>query len=334
MKKHTRLAFDKYAQRLAQLNDTASVAQTFGVDPSIQQKLETKIQESSEFLGKINVIGVTELEGDKLGLGISGPIAGRTNTDKGDRKTRDLASLDDQRYRCEKTNFDTHIKYQTLDAWAKFPDFQQRIANVILQRQALDRMVIGFHGTSVAADTDIVKYPMLEDVNIGWLEHYRRQAPQRVLHEGKTPGKVVIGAGGDYANLDATVFDALNLLDPWYQKDAGLVAIVGRALLHDKYFPLVNTKQAPTETLAADIVISQKRIGGLQAATVPYFPDNTILITRFDNLSIYWQESARRRRVVDEAKRDRIENYESSNDAYVIEDYGLGAMIENIELVA
>jgi P2 family phage major capsid protein len=124
------------------------------------------------------------------------------------------------------------------------------------------------------------------------------------------------------------------LLDPWYQQDSGLVAIVGRALLHDKYFPLVNTKQAPTETLAADIVISQKRIGGLQAATVPYFPEHAILITRFDNLSIYWQEGGRRRRVVDEAKRDRIENYESSNDAYVVEDFGLGAFIENIELVA
>ncbi|WP_211465684.1 phage major capsid protein, P2 family [Collimonas silvisoli] len=334
MKKITRVAFDKYTARLAQLNDTGSVAQTFGVDPSVQQRLETKIQESSEFLGKINIIGVTELEGDKLGLGMSGPIASRTNTDKADRKTRDLSTLDSQRYRCEKTNFDTHIKYQTLDAWAKFPDFQQRIANTVLQRQALDRMVIGFHGTSVAADTDIEKNPMLEDVNIGWLEHYRKQAPQRVMHEGKETGKVVIGAGGDYANLDATVYDALTLLDPWYQKDNGLVAIVGRALLHDKYFPLVNTKQAPTETLAADIVISQKRIGGLQAVTVPYFPDNTILITRFDNLSIYWQEGGRRRRVVDEAKRDRIENYESSNDAYVVEEFGLGAMIENIRLVA
>ncbi|PFH10874.1 P2 family phage major capsid protein [Collimonas sp. PA-H2] len=334
MKKQTRLAFDKYTARLAQLNDTTSVAQVFGVDPSIQQKLETKMQESSDFLKSVNIIGVTELESEKLGLGISGPIASRTNTDKADRKTRDLSTMDNQRYRCEKTNFDTHIGYAKLDAWAKFPDFQQRIANNILQRQSLDRMVIGFHGTSVAADTDIMKNPMLEDVNIGWLEHYRRQAPQRVLHEGKTAGKVVIGTGGDYANLDATVFDAINLLDPWYQKDSGLVAIVGRALLHDKYFPLVNTKQAPTETLAADIVISQKRIGGLQAVTVPYFPDNAILITRFDNLSIYWQEGGRRRRVVDEAKRDRIENYESSNDAYVIEDYGLGAMVENIQLVA
>ena len=34
-----------------------------------------------------------------------------------------------------------------------------------------------------------------------------------------------------------------------------------------------------------------------------------------------------------QAKRDRIENYESSNDAYVVEDFGLGALLENIELV-
>lgn len=332
MKKETRIVFDKYAQRLAQLNDTGSVAQTFNVDPSIQQKLETKMQESSEFLSKINIIGVTEQEGQKLGLGISGPIASRTNTEKGDRKTRDLSTLNRQRYRCEKTNFDTHIGYAKLDAWAKFPDFQNRIARQILIRQGLDRMVIGFNGTKIASDTDIAAYPLLQDVNKGWLQHYREQAPQRVMHEGQTPGKVVIGPDGDYANLDAAVYDAINLLDPWFQKDNGLVAIVGRTLLHDKYFPLINTKQAPTETLAADIIISQKRIGSLQAASVPYFPDNAILITRFDNLSIYWQEGGRRRRVVDEAKRDRIENYESSNDAYVVEDFGLGAMIENVEL--
>lgn len=70
----------------------------------------------------------------------------------------------------------------------------------------------------------------------------------------------------------------------------------------------------------------------MPAARVPYFPDNAILITRFDNLSIYFQEGARRRRVEDVPKRDRIENYESSNDAYVIEDLGLAALVENIEL--
>jgi P2 family phage major capsid protein len=334
MKKNTRQSFDKYSARLAQLNDTGSIAHTFAVDPTIQQKLETKMQESSQFLGKINIIGVTEQEGEKLGLGISGPIAGRTNTATGDRQTRDLTGLSSQKYRCEKTNFDTHISYQKLDAWAKFLDFQARIANTILARQSLDRMVIGFNGVSIAVTTDIALNPMLQDVNKGWLQHWREQAPQRVLDEVvAASGAVTIGAAGDYKNLDAAVADAINLLDPWYQEDTGLVAIVGRKLLNDKYFPLINMAQAPSETLAADIIISQKRIGGLPAVRVPYFPDNAILITRLDNLSIYWQEGGRRRRVVDEAKRDRIENYESSNDAYVVEDFGLGALIENIEIL-
>ena len=334
MNKITRQAFNGYTARLAQLNDAPSAHETFSVAPSVQQKIENRIQESSEFLSKVNVIGVTEQEGEKLGLGISGPVASRTNTNNVDRKTRDITSLTSQRYRCEKTNFDTHINYAKLDAWAKFPDFQTRIAQQILIRQGLDRMVIGFHGKSAATDTDLVQNPMLEDVNKGWLQHYREQAPERVMSQGEQGVNVVIGTGGDYANLDAAVFDAINLLDPWYRKDTGLVAIVGRQILTDKYFPLINTKQAPSETLAADIIISQKRIGGLPAVTVPYFPDNAILITRFDNLSIYYQDGARRRRLVDEAKRDRIENYESSNDAYVIEDFGLGALIENIKLVA
>ena len=334
MNKITRQAFNGYTARLAQLNDAPSAHETFSVAPSVQQKIENRIQESSEFLSKVNVIGVTEQEGEKLGLGISGPVAIRTNTNNVDRKTRDITSLTSQRYRCEKTNFDTHINYAKLDAWAKFPDFQTRIAQQILIRQGLDRMVIGFHGKSAATDTDLVQNPMLEDVNKGWLQHYREQAPERVMSQGEQGAHVVIGTGGDYANLDAAVFDAINLLDPWYRKDTGLVAIVGRQILTDKYFPLINTKQAPSETLAADIIISQKRIGGLPAVTVPYFPDNAILITRFDNLSIYYQDGARRRRLVDEAKRDRIENYESSNDAYVIEDFGLGALIENIKLVA
>lgn len=336
MKKQTRQVFGQYETRLGQLNDTDNVAKTFSVTPSVQQKLENKMQESSEFLSKVNIIGVGEQEGEKLGLGVSGPIASRTNTKDKERETRDLSTMDSTKYRCEQTNFDTHLSYAKLDAWAKFQDFQSRVANAILTRQALDRIVIGFNGVKVMATTDLAANPLLQDVNKGWLQHLREQAPERVLGLAAAgmPGKVIIGDvdGAEYANLDAAVTDAVNLLDPWYQEDTNLVAIVGRKLLNDKYFPLVNTKQAPTETLAADIIISQKRIGGLPAARVPYFPDNAILITRFDNLSIYFQDGARRRRVVDEPKRDRIENYESSNDAYVIEDLGLAALVENIEL--
>lgn len=118
MKKITRVAFDKYTARLAQLNDTGNVAKTFGVAPTVQQKLETKIQESSEFLKSINVIGVSEQEGEKVGLGVSGPTASRTNTDKGDRKTRDLTALDGKGYRCEKR---TSTRTSNIKPWTPGP---------------------------------------------------------------------------------------------------------------------------------------------------------------------------------------------------------------------
>lgn len=336
MKNQTRLVYNAFMSRVGDLNGIADATKTFSVTPSVQQKMETKIQESSAFLGKINIIGVTEMEGEKLGLGISGPVAGRTDTSQSDRQTRDLTGFGSHKYKCTKTNFDTHIPYAKLDAWAKFQDFQPRIRDVIVQRQALDRIVIGFNGIKISDTTDINTYPMLQDVNKGWLQHMREDAPEHVMSHGLTAGKVKIGtaAGCDYANLDAAVFDAVTMLDPWFREDSSLVVIVGRDLMHDKYFPLVNTKQAPTESLAADIVISQKRLGGLQAVSVPYFPNNTFLITRLDNLSIYFQDGGRRRQVVENAKRDRIENYESSNDAYVVEDYGMTALVENIEIVA
>lgn len=99
-----------------------------------------------------------------------------------------------------------------------------------------------------------------------------------------------------------------------------------------EYFPIINKNHDPSEMLAADIVTSQKRIGNLPAVRVPHFPANGLFVTRLDNLSCYWQEGSRRRTVVDNAKRDRIENYESVNEAYVVEDLGCAALAENIEL--
>ena len=123
-----------------------------------------------------------------------------------------------------------------------------------------------------------------------------------------------------------------NLLPSWARADtAGLVAILGDDLMHDTFFPLIDGNLVPSETLAADLILSAKRVGGLKAATVPFFPGNAILVTRLDNLSIYEQRGKRRRTVVDNAKRDRVETYESSNDAYVVEDFDYACLIENVE---
>jgi P2 family phage major capsid protein len=320
--------------QIATLNGVSDVTKSFSVQPSVQQTIETRMQESSEFLGQINIVGVDEQQGTKLGLGIGSPIASNTDTSSKDRQTSDPTDITDNNYHCRKNNSDTHITYGKLDMWAKFPNFQELVRNTILKRQALDRITIGFNGTSYAADSNRTTNPLLQDVNIGWLQKMRTHAPARVLDSGTgIGGTITVKASGDYENADALVMDAVNnLIAPWYQDDTELVVIMGRDLLHDKYFPLVNKAQPNTEAMAADLIISQKRIGGLSAVRAPFFPAGAMMITRLDNLSIYFQEGKRRRLMEENAKRDRIENYESSNDDYIVEDYEMACLIENIEL--
>ncbi|WP_164147794.1 P2 family phage major capsid protein, partial [Stenotrophomonas maltophilia] len=64
----------------AKLNNVSGVANTFSVEPTVQQSLEARIQESNAFLQAINMVGVNDLKGEKVGVGISGTIAGRTDT--------------------------------------------------------------------------------------------------------------------------------------------------------------------------------------------------------------------------------------------------------------
>lgn len=332
MRNETRIQFNRYLDKLASLNSVANVATKFSVAPSVQQTLEAKIQESSEFLSRINMYGVNEKQGEKIGMAISSTIASTTDTSGGTKRAPAIVhSLDGQGYDCTQTNFDTAIRYAQLDAWAKFPNFQTLVRDQILKRQALDRIMIGFNGTARAATSNRLTNPLLQDVNIGWLEKIREYADENVISEGATPGELAVGATGDYKTLDALVMDMVNsLLDPWFQDDTELVVVCGRALLFDKYFPLVNADRNPTERLASDLIVAQKRIGNLPAVRVPHFPANALMVTRLDNLSIYFQEGARRRHVKDNPELDQIENYESSNDAYVVEDYGCAALAENI----
>lgn len=335
MRKETRIAYNGYLAHVAKLNGVESAAVKFNVEPSVQQKLETAIQEATALLGRINVIGVNDQTGEALLLGVNGPIASRTNTAAGNRRNpSDPSALSKDSYICKKTDFDSAIPYALLDAWAKFPDFQVRLTGSIAQRQGLDRIMIGWHGVSAAAATNPVTNPLRQDVNIGWLQKIRTGAPDRVLDEGGTAGKVTVGATGDYKTLDGLVFDAVQMLDPWHRSHPDLVVIVSRDLLHEKLLAAVEKGATSNqEENAAQEVVNRARLGGLPIVDAPYFPDGTVLVTTLSNLSIYWQEGARRRHLKDEPEYDRIADYQSSNDAYVIEDFGLVALVENIERV-
>jgi P2 family phage major capsid protein len=353
MRNETRLLFTAYVSQIALLNSVADATVKFSVAPVVEQKLEEKIKESSDFLQQINVEPVVEQSGQKIGVTVTRPLASRTNTAAGIRRTPTdpTDTTDDGGYTCKQTNFDHAIRYSKLDAWRHRPEFQTLLRDVILKQQGRDRIMIGFNGTSAAVATDRAANPLLQDVNEGWLHKIRTYAADRVLNDGSlttNPTKAIYVASGvevvdgdatntdtaeaDYANLDALAFDALDNLDPWHRGDTDLVVIVGWNLVKDKYLNLLQgASDTATENEAAHRILTlPKQLAGKRAIIVPFFPENSLLITSLDNLSIYWQEGTRRRQIKDESALDQIENYESVNEAYVVEDYGRASLVENI----
>jgi P2 family phage major capsid protein len=319
---------------MAETYGVDTVTRMFSVEPTIAQELNDAITAKADFLQRINIVLVTEIKGQKVFLGTSGPVTGRTNTKTTDREAKDASALDQNTYELSSTESDVSLSYAKIDAWAKFPDFHLKYSAAVQKQIALDRIMIGFHGTHTAVQTDIALYPLLQDVNKGWLQQAREQIPAQVLKEGKVAGKVTMGPGGDYENLDALVHDTKQMVDERVRDGGDLVAIIGSDLLAaDKAKLYSNQGGTPTEK---ERIESQQVIatyGGLPSFSVPNFPVNAVLVTSFDNLSIYVQDSSWRKQTVDNPKRSRIEDYNSRNEGYVIEQLEKFALTENVEVI-
>ncbi len=332
-----RLKFSALAVAIATTYGVETVREEFNVTPTHAQTLNEKITHSSTFLSRINVIPVSEIKGEKVMLGTSGTVTGRTDTSTADRVARNVLGLDGQGYELFETHSDVALKYASIDAWAKFPNFPQRYSAAVQKQIALDRIMIGWNGTSAAATTDRVANPLLQDVNKGWLQIAREQAPEQVLAQGaKVAGKIQIGATGDYANLDALVHDVSLMIDEEFRDGGDLIAIVGRELLaHDKAKLYAAQGDTPTEKERIEMAQVIATYGGLPTFTCPHFPGKGVVVTSWDNLSIYFQDTSWRRHIQENPKRSQVEDYNSRNEGYVIEQLGKFAAIEsaNVEFV-
>lgn len=333
----SQLAFSAMLTAMASTYGVESVAQSFAVEPSIHQELTDKIVLQSEFLKRINVMPVTELVGEKILGSASGLVTTRTDTTgAGERSARELIAMGQKGYQLYQTDMDTAIRYIMIDTWAKFPDLVQRYQRYIMRAIATNKAMIGWHGTSVAATTDPEANPLGEDVNKGWLQILREQAAAQVMTGGNTAGKIVIGASGDFENLSSMVHSAYTLI-PEEHADAGdLVAIVGRELLlRDKGKVYDAHGETPSEREKVEMAQTINSYGGLTTYTVPYFPQRGVLVTSFNNLSMYYQEGSMRRSIEDNPKKNRYEDYMSQNEGYVVEELEKAAYIEgaNVEFV-
>ena len=191
-----------------------------------------------------------------------------------------------------------------------------------VQQMAIDKVTIGFSGVSRADTSDRATHPLSEDVNVGWLQKIRAKT-RRYMKD------VEFGSDKRYKNLDAVIMDAKSsLLDPWHRKSSDLVVICSSAMALKKYFEVVNRTQDNQNAEVAERLLRDQHLGMLPIVLAEQCPDNAILITSLDNLSIYTQRESTRKTIIDNPKRDRIEVYQSQNDAYVIEDFGKVGLIE------
>jgi P2 family phage major capsid protein len=326
MQPKTKKLFAAMTIAMATTYGVDSVAEEFNVTPTVAQELQDAIVESEEFLGLINLVPVDQIKGEKVLGSAAGLISKRTNTDANDRQTSSVVNLGGKAYELFPTEFDTHLKHSTIDAWAKFKNFEERYAMWVRRAIALARIKVGFYGTSAAAETDSVSNPNGEDVNIGWLQLLRDYASGKQWFDGSTGTQAVneirVGAGGDFENLDSAVHAAKMMVNPLHRGAGDLVAIVGDDLVAEEKAALYKALgQKPTEKERVETEVVSKVYGGCKLVTdVPFFPARGLLVTSLDNLSIYYQTDSWRRSVGDNPKRSRVEDFNSVNEGYVIED--------------
>lgn len=321
MRNETRTQYSQYRKQIAQLNGVEDAREMFTLAPPVAQKLEDIIREEVGFLDRIGSQSVINMKGETLGMDVAGTVASVTTT-RGTTEERTpielLSLLQTNSYETQQINFDTAIGYDKLDQWRVYPDFADRYGRHIAKQIGRDRIMAGFNGTSRAAiASDRLANPMLQDVAEGWLKKIEDRAPLRVQTDPMT-----VGENGDYKNLDALVYDLIfNKMAIHCQEDTDLVCIVGRKLLHDKYFGLMNEANSTVNKIALDVIWASRQVAGMPAVIVPFFPADAVLVTSFKNLSIYTQEGSSRRLMREKPEKNRVEDFLSQNVDYVVEDY-------------
>ncbi len=334
MRELTRQKFNKLQEAMQKAYGIQGTRNAFAVTEPLETRLNTAIQDSSEFLQRITMLPVTDRKGQAVKIGIYSPLAKRTNVNNKDRETTPMDAPDGLEYECKLTEFDISFSYDLLDAWARYDNFMELYMTQVYRRIALDRILVGWHGTSIATETDPDANKNLEDVNIGWIQLLKTNKSEHYLTEStQDSGTITIGPYGDYKNLDAITYDVYNMIED-AQRTGSELAIVGRRLVaNDMGKALSKYAQQPTEK--AQVQVLEKTYGGLPSIVVPGFPDTGLMVTDAENLSLYYQAGRTRRAMSDYPKRNRVEDFISSNDAYMIENLeGIAAIeAENVAFV-
>lgn len=331
---HSKDQFTALQKKLAASYNVATVAETFNVSVPKAVALIQHVQQSIAFLSMVSVIPVTDSKGDIVMLHAPTSVASRTDTSgSAERVAQVVGHKTARTYEVTQTNYDVGLRYSDVDAWRRFSDYDKRILSMIYRRIGLDQLTVGWYGQNCAATTNRTTYPLLQDVNYGWLYDLYTNQPENYIkaEEGQ---KLKLGKGGDWQNLDHLVFELYSLI-PEENRTGGEIALVGRQIVaweSGKIF--AEHGQTPSEK--TKFAALSKTYGGLPAMTPACFPDKGVLVTDPKNLQIYVQENSLRRQLIDNPRKDQVEHYQSQNECYRIGDLEAAAAVncEDIEFVS
>ena len=176
---------------------------TFPVPVKTHERLISLVTDSdvTGFLKKINTIIVSETEGKLLYGDMDENVLKRTDVSAGPREPSIAAAQSNRTYKLLSTEADILFGWEKLNAYARFPNFQQRLLADKATRIANNRLLVGWQGTD---DTQAaVASAAITTLNKGWIQHVRTDKPANVISEIVAgSSKIFIGANNKVVVLD------------------------------------------------------------------------------------------------------------------------------------
>jgi P2 family phage major capsid protein len=341
LRRETQARYDELVAAMAASYEVADPTQMFTATVPTGNRFQDAVQAASDFLQRISIIYPTDIKDQIVQQTIASSLAKRTQVTTSNPRQPTIAGDPTGRtFECKPTEFDVALPYALLDNWARFPDFAPRYMRAVYRRIALDRILIGFRGTSCAAATDRASNPLLQDVNTGWIfdlltnNAANYYLGEDVAAEGEDESiKIQIGETGAYQNVHQLVQSIYDLIDEEHLT-GGEIAIIGKSLIAaDKNKILGDNGTTPTEI--AHFNLLGKSYAGIPSVTVPGFPSYGVLITDPANLQIAIQQGSMRRQAKDEPQFNRKVDYISDNECYHLGNLKAAAGLnsDNVEFV-
>lgn len=337
--------YEQYALSVAKTNKHKSYEHPIECLSTTHDKIVENVFDLSDFLNKINRQGITDRNGDTLGLDVTSMALQRPEIDF--KKTYDPSSEDKTApvtseaettqgtYQTNNVMANHLMTYKQEDTFKNVKNFKERITRLWMIKRANNLQYVALNGTSSANVSspenngkDLFKgfRTLLSEQNSSNLVSEWPESPTNV-------GKITIdeSGAGDLETLDELVEYMIDLLPEHMQQNPELKVFCGMKMARRHRIPIYKESKTASERIL--VQESSKTVAGLPMIAVPFFPDKSIMITTYDNLTYYYLKDSYRREIKNRVSRGAWTDDHYWEACFAIEDPQNISIAENIEMV-